>query len=83
MAHLGLATLDFAGASLAEALLRARMSLQLGHFFLDLDRPSCRSPEIASREQEFPCPGGFVQYTPNRLRSFMASDRDTGQSHLE
>jgi hypothetical protein len=26
--------LDFSGASLAEALLRARMCLQLGHFLL-------------------------------------------------
>src|SRR6516225_6456504 len=32
MAHLRLAPLDFASASLLEALLRARMCLQLGHF---------------------------------------------------
>src|SRR5208337_4703714 len=32
--RLRLAPLDLAGASLAEALLRARMGLQLGHCFL-------------------------------------------------
>ena len=33
MARLGLVPLDFAGASLAEALFRARMGFQLGHSF--------------------------------------------------
>ena len=34
MTRLRLAPLDLAGTSLAEALLRARMGLQLGHFLL-------------------------------------------------
>jgi len=34
MARLGLVPLDFAGTSLAEALFRARMGFQLGHFLL-------------------------------------------------
>jgi hypothetical protein len=34
MARLGLATRDFAGASLFEALFRARMGFQLGHCLL-------------------------------------------------
>jgi hypothetical protein len=33
MAHFRLAALDFAGASLLEALFRARMCFQLGHSF--------------------------------------------------
>jgi hypothetical protein len=32
--RLGLVPLDFAGASFCEALFRARMGLQLGHFLL-------------------------------------------------
>jgi hypothetical protein len=38
VAHLGLVALDFAAASLGEALGRARMCLQFGHCFLDFGR---------------------------------------------
>src|SRR5664279_4316514 len=45
--RLRLATLDFAGASLAEALLRARMGLQLGHFLLFVRRSELNQDSVA------------------------------------
>jgi len=52
--RLRLAPLDFAGASLAEALGRARMGLQLGHFLLVLDRRL--SSGHMARETRLPLP---------------------------
>jgi hypothetical protein len=55
MARLGLVPLDFAGTGLTEALFRARMGFQLGHFLLvfwtGFGNPS---PWLA--EQGLPCP---------------------------
>jgi hypothetical protein len=44
VAHLGLVALDFAAASLGEALGRARMGLQFGHCFLDFGRAIHQNP---------------------------------------
>jgi hypothetical protein len=46
--------LDFAGTSLAEALFRARMGLQLGHFLLVLD--GLDWPGHKARETGLPLP---------------------------
>ncbi len=52
--RLRLAPLDLAGASLAEALGRARMGLQLGHFLLVW--PERFSLSRSPVRQDFPCP---------------------------
>ena len=56
MARLGLAPLDFAGASLFEALFRARMCLQLGHFLLVCPDQALEAWSQAAVEQGLPCP---------------------------
>ena len=53
--RLRLTPLDFAGASLAEALGRARMGFQLGHFLLFLDGV-CWLPHKVHGRRDFPVP---------------------------
>jgi hypothetical protein len=55
MARLGLVPLDFAGTSLAEALFRARMGFQLGHFLLVFGQGLVTQAHGLA-EQGLPCP---------------------------
>jgi hypothetical protein len=64
MTRLRLAALDLAGTSLAEALLRARMGLQLGHLSSHLDCGLATIQFSPTSDRDFPAQMGFIQYTP-------------------